>query len=430
MFFLIGVLPIILFILIFVGSGIFFAINNVEMAFYKIAPTVAILPSLILAWLTHSGDSNKKTADFVSGAGHSDIITMCFLFLLSGAFSAVTKDIGSVDNVVNLAVNAIPSANFLLIIIFLTSAFIATAIGTSMGTIAALTPIAVGLVEKQNLPLSLTVGTIVSGAMFGDNLSFISDTTIASVSSQGADLFKKTKINIRVATIASLITIFLLFFSHSSAQINSHGSAPISVALILPYLALITMALLRINVFVVLTTSLLLSFIIGIFWSHQSLLGIAGSVTSGFLSMHEIIVLSLLIGGLSGLTKEKLQLMTNKLIESLPTTRGPVFAQLLIAKIVSIFDLLLANNTIAIILSGGIVKDLSLKYKIPAHYSAAWIDIFSCVWQGVIPYGAQILLASSIAKTSPLSIVFNVYYSWILGLVSICYIILNKKLKE
>lgn len=428
MSYVIHFLPIIYFVVLFVGSGIYFTVMGIPSAFYQISPITSILPAIGLAWMLHRGSTDKKMHDFLDGLRHRDIITMCIIFLLAGAFSQITQEIGSVDATVNCALSFIPS-QFLLIGLFCVTAFVAVSIGTSMGTIATIAPIGFALSQQIGIPAPLCMATVVGGAIFGDNLSIVSDTTIAAVMSQEADMKKKLLLNAQVASIASLITIAILAFkSNSSIQ-------PISVTtnynplLITPYLLLMGLALYGVNVFISLWTSISFAGIVGILLqANYGFLAFGQSITKGFSNMHEIMLLSLLIGGLSGLAgKEFTQHLTNIISAWIFKRKaGQKTAQLLIAGLVSIFDLLLANNTIAIIVSGEVAREIAKKHHIPRHYSAAWLDIFSCVFQGLIPYGAQILLASAIAHISPLSVVPHVYYCYILGAVSIVYIALNK----
>ncbi|MDX5596919.1 MAG: sodium:proton antiporter [Wolbachia endosymbiont of Andrena labialis] len=424
MFYLTNFLPILLFLFLFVGSGIYFTILGVSNAFYQLSPLVAIVPAIALGWVLYKGNTEEKMYAFLDGVRDRNIITMCIIFLLAGAFSEVTKAIGSADATVNLALSFIPT-QFLLIGLFFVAAFISTAIGTSMGTIATIAPIAVELTQAGISP-SLGVATVVGGAMFGDNLSIISDTTIASVMSQKADIKKKLKLNAKVALIASIVTIIILFYSSSSSAAISVKEY--SLLLVTPYIILILLANFGINVFTALVLSITFAGIIGFINNNNyGLLFLSQNITKGFMSMHEIMLLSLMVGGLSGLVGKNSKEFADKLSSWVMIQRGgQKTAQLFIAKIVSIFDILLANNTIAIIFSGEIARDIAKKYEIPPHYSAAWLGIFSCVFQGLIPYGAQLLLASTIAGVSPLAVVPHVYYCYVLGIIAVLYIVLNK----
>lgn len=426
-------IPIVLFILCFVGSGIYFSILGTPNAFYQLSPVTAIIPAIALGWLLHKGTTQQRMHDFLDGVRHPDIITMCIIFLLAGAFSEVTKHIGSVDASVNLALSLIPS-KFLLIGIFLISAFISSAIGTSMGTIATIAPIAAGLSIQADFLPALGVATVVGGAMFGENLSIISDTTIAAVMSQEAGMKKKLKLNAKVACVASILTIAILMISADGRV--SIEAKEYSLLLVTPYIVLMLLAITGVNVFVALSISISFAGIIGLVTNHDyGVLIFSQDLNKGFAGMNEIMLLSLMVGGLSGLagglsglagknftreTAEKLSAWISK------RKAGDRLSQLVIAKLVSIFDILLANNTIAIIFTGEIAREIAKKHKIPPHYSAAWLDIFSCVFPGIIPYGAQILLASTIAGLSPLAVIPYVYYCYVLGGVAILHIIFIK----
>lgn len=425
MLFLIHFAPILLFVSLFAGSGLYFTLTGAPNAFYQLSPLVAIIPAIALGWALHRGKTSDKMHAFLDGVRHRDIITMCIIFLLAGAFSELTKAIGSVDATVNLALSLIPP-KFLLVSLFVTAGFISTAIGTSMGTIATLAPIAGGLSAQAGLSPTLAVATVVGGAMFGDNLSIISDTTIAAVMSQKADMKAKLKLNAKVALIASIITLTILFLAANENISVTHKSY--SLLLISPYIVLILLAGFGINVFITLAISLAFASIVGVISNYHDygLLFISKHIVKGFESMNEIMLLSLMVGGLSGLAQEGPKALTKKLSSWISMHSGSqISAQLCIAKVVSIFDVLLANNTIAIIFSGEIARNIAKKYRIPAHYSAAWLDIFSCVFQGLIPYGAQILLASTIVGVSPLAVVPHVYYCYILAVVAIAYIVVT-----
>jgi Na+/H+ antiporter NhaC len=419
-------LPVLLFITLYVGSGLYFAYLGVEHAFYQVSPTVAIIPALVMGWIMQKGSTQVRMNLFLDGIRHRDIITMCIVFILAGAFSVVTKSIGSVDATVTMTLSLVPE-HFLLVGVFIAAACIATAIGSSMGTIATLAPLAAGLAEQGAFPISLGVATVVGGAMFGDNLSMISDTTIAAVVSQGADFRKKLKLNACVAIIAATLTIGLLLFMHTTTTHIVHN--PYSFILIIPYFFLLLLATCGINVFVVLVSSLCVAGAIGMIYADYSLVHFCKDSATGFASMQEIMLLSLLVGGLSGLMNRGIALLSAKLSGKAHDARGIRGVQFIIAGLVSLFDLLLANNTIAIIFSGEVAKDLAQKYRLPPHYSAAWLDIFSCVFQGIIPYGAQVLLASSIANVSPLVIMGQVYYCYILGAVACAYIFFRKNVE-
>ncbi|MDR3550819.1 MAG: Na+/H+ antiporter NhaC family protein, partial [Candidatus Babeliales bacterium] len=335
---LVHFLPILLFVSIYVGSGIYFSALGMENAFYQLSPTVAIIPAIALGWLLYRGTTNERMRTFIDGVRHPDIITMCVIFLLAGAFTSVTGAIGSVDSTVNLALSLI-SPQFLLIGIFITAAFISIAIGSSMGTIATIAPIAASLAAQGVFSPIIGMATVVSGAMFGDNLSPISDTTIAAVMSQEADMKSKLRLNARVALVSSIITIAILFFAHDAQAII--GLRQYSLILVMPYLLLIGLALMGINVFIVLFFSIICAGFIGYAHHGYTLFALSADIIKGFMSMHEIMVLSLMVGGLSGLAGSGSKQLTVRLSEWISKVGGKQkTAQLVIAGIVGVFDLL------------------------------------------------------------------------------------------
>ncbi len=417
--------PIFVFVGTYVGSGIYFTWLGIEKAFYQVSPTVSILPALMLAWILYKGSHNDRMKAFIDGVRHSDIITMCILFFLAGAFGTVTSAIGSVDAVVGLAVSCIPS-QFLIIGIFIACAAISTAIGTSMGTIATCAPIAAALAHSGAFSMTLAMATVVGGSMFGDSLSMISDTTIAAVLSQGADMRKKFKINAIVAITAAVITIgILLFISHDGVMLEPQAA---SMFLMIPYIFLIALAFAGLNPFVVLVLALMCAWLIGYVHHGYSLIAFGKDIDAGCVSMHEIALLSLLVGGLSGLSAAALAALGRLLERCVGSAKSSKTGQYLIGALVSVCDMCMANNTVAIVFSGQIAKDIASRHKIPTHYTAAWLDIFSCVVQGLIPYGAQVLLASSIGEISPLSVVPEIYYCYVLFGVTVFYIGTQKRL--
>lgn len=414
-------LPMITFVSIYVGTGLYCSLSGVDNAFYQLSPLAAILPAIVLGWLLHRGNTEHRLHALLEGIRHRDIITMCLIFLLAGAFGAVTQAIGSVEATVQLALSLI-APQFLLMGLFITAAFISVAMGTSMGTIAAIAPVAYGLSTHGAFPAALGAATVVGGAMFGDNLSIISDTTIAAVMTQRADLQAKLRLNALIATIAALITLgCLLLHCDSSVPILVQ---PYSLLRVAPYALLIILALCGVNVLITLVMGIMAAGLLGMVDGGYGWLHYSRDIVSGFTSMQEMMLLSMLVGGLSGLVGEGTQKLSEQLSCWLAHCKaGQKLAQLLIAAIVSLFDLLLANNTIAIICSGDLAREIAKKYHIPPHYSATWLDIFSCVVQGLIPYSAQILLASSLAGVSPLKVIGQVYYCYALGAIALITIL-------
>lgn len=428
----IALLPIAFFLFIFIGSGVYLTLTGVEYAFYKVSASVAILPALILAILFGRHSLNDNIHVFLEGVREKNIITMCMIYLLAGAYTEVLKGMGGVEATVHFALQFIPQ-DATLPGVFIIGAFVSTAMGTSMGTIAALAPIAVGIAQALGIDPSLMAGAVISGAMFGDNLSMISDTTIAATQIHPCSLKDKFKINFKIALAPLILT--LLFFTLSATgqgqEIQENTNAP-ALIFCFPYLFVLILALLGMNVFIVLSLGLLIGSIIGLaFAPTYTFLELAKNIFEGYTSMNEILILSLLIGGLSELAKDQggirfLVQSTDRIIQKwTKKAQSSRAAEGAIATIVSFCDLCTANNTVAIILAGEATHEISKRYDIPFARTASLVTIFSCVFQGILPYSAQVLLAGSIVGVSPLSIIPYVYYCYFLGLGAIIAIVLR-----
>ncbi len=419
-----AMLPLCIFVAVFFGGGLYHYIQGAEFAFYQIKAPVAALPAIIVAVLLAKGTIEERVLPFLRGVGDVNIATMCMVFLLAGAFSKVTGAIGGVDATVALGLQLLPGY-FLLPGLFLVSSFIATAMGTSMGTVAAIAPVAVGISQGADIGLTLCVGAVVGGAMFGDNLSMISDTTIAATRTQGCDMRDKLLFNIRIALPAAIITLMLLaFLGQGGETVAREVENPV---LVLPYLLVLILAVSGMNVMAVLMSGIVISMVLGMVTCDYTLGAAANDIYAGFESMVEIMILSMFIGGLSkmmteGGGKSWLTQTARQLL-----SRGGHLSQraceLGIGALVSICNLFTANNTVAILAAGDVAKDLSREAGVDPRRSASLLDIFSCVVQGVIPWGAQILLAGSISGLSPLALAGSVYYSWILAVVAVVAII-------
>lgn len=424
--------PIFLFLILFIGSGLYFSFQGTPFAFYQISATVAILPAIILAIGLGVGNFSTKLNHFIEGVRDNSIITMCMIYLLAGAFTEVLKSIGGVEATVNLTLSFLPMQTTLPGI-FLLSAFIATAMGTSMGTIAAMAPIALGIAQATDLSVPITMGTVVGGAMLGDNLSLISDTTIAAVQTQGGTLKEKFNLNSLIALPAMLITLsVLIIYGFNNPCQNCIQTPEFQWIVSAPYFFVLALAISGTNVFLVLTFGILSAGLIGLtFTADYTLIHFAKSIYQGYGSMQEILILSLLIGGLSNLTKMQgglsyLIKLAHRFIHKFSRKRPKPIAEMAIALIVSACDICTANNTIAIILAGETTHELAKKYNLDGARTATLVDLFSCVFQGILPYSAQILLAGSIAGLSPLEIIPHVYYCYFLGAAGIAAIIFQK----
>ncbi|MFA0427653.1 Na+/H+ antiporter NhaC family protein [Vibrio sp. 10N.222.51.C5] len=422
----VALIPLIVFLALFIGVGTYLSLQGVDFAFYQLPAPIAALPAVMLALLLSKDKLNRAIEQFLGGVGHKDIIAMCMIYLLAGAFAAVAKASGGVDATVNLGLSAIPTS-MILPGIFLISAFIATAMGTSMGTIAAVAPVALGIADSAGMSIPLTAGVVLSGAMFGDNLSIISDTTIAATRSQGCEMRDKFKENIRIALPAALIAIVIFAFNSTATQVPETG--PIEWLKVLPYITILILAVSGMNVFVVLTIGILLAGGVSLgSIENYGMTDYAQDIYAGFGNMQEIFLLSMLIGGLSELMRRQggLAFLTN-LVSGLIRAFGSSHSkqangrasELGIAGLVSMVNLCTANNTAAIIVSGSVARQLAEENDVSPRRSASLLDIFSCVIQGVLPYGAQVLLLGSVFNLSPLEIVSNSYYCFALAIVAV-----------
>ncbi len=415
-----ALIPLLVFLALFLGVGIYFQLTGVDMAFYQLASPVAILPAIILAILLSKQALDQRIQTFVEGVGESNIITMCMIYLLAGAFSTVAAATGGVDAMVALGLSIIP-ASFILPGIFLIAGVVSTAMGTSMGTLAALAPVALGLSQAAGISPALMAGVLVSGAMFGDNLSFISDTTIAATRTQGCSMKDKFRTNLRIAAPAALLTIIWLSF-YNTGDINIAIPAA-NLWLALPYFAIIVLAVMGLNVFVVLTLGIVLAALFGMVAVDYAWVAFSQDIYLGFSSMQEIFLLSLLIGGLSALIRQQggLAFLATKVegITRRLSRRKERAAALGIAGLTAVTNLAVANNTVTILISGEVSKRLAAEGGIAPRQSASYLDIFACVVQGVLPYGAQALMIGASFGISPLAVSMNTFYCFILGAVAV-----------
>ncbi len=414
--------PLLLFLALFFGAGLYFTLQGEDMGFYQLRAPVAILPALALAaWIAHCRGV-KPGETLLRGMGDPNIMTMCLIFMLAGAFAYVSQAIGAVDAVVSLGIGAVP-AGLLLPGLFVVAALISLAIGTSMGTVAAVVPIALGVADAAGLDRALVVGAVLGGAMFGDNLSVISDTTIAATRSQGAEMRDKFRENFRIALPAALATMLLLAFLGDPAPVTTDEAA--SPWLVLPYVLVLALALSGLDVLLVLGIGIALAGGFGLALSPgYSLVHFAGDIWTGFEGMTEILLLSLLIGGLGALMKAAggLEWLAQVIARFARGRQGRRTGEFSIAALSATADVFTANNTVAILVSGDVARDIAQRHGISPRRAASVLDIFACVPQGLLPYGAQILLAAGLASVSPLALSGTVFYCWILALVTIGFI--------
>lgn len=422
-----SLLPLLVFVGLFLGAGLYLQSQGVDYAFYQLPAPVAILPAIVIAFLINRGSINNSVETFIKGAGHNNIITMCLIYLLAGAFSAVASATGGVDAVVNAGLSLIPAA-FLLPGLFLISAVVSTAMGTSMGTIGAIGPIAYAVSLKTGIDPALMAGTIVSGAMFGDNLSIISDTTIAATRTQGCEMKDKFRENLKIALPAALLTVLLLVFLTPEPQ--AVEAKPFDWLLVLPYIFILVLAVGGLNVFVVLFSGIVFAAAMGFTGDYQAG-SFAKDVYKGFSDMQEIFLLSMFIGGLSEFIRingglDYLALKIQKLTAIIAKWHRKVADQLGIAALVLVSNLCIANNTVSIIVAGPVAKKLADDGNISAKRSASLLDIFACVMQGSLPYGAQALLLGATFKISPWDVSSSSFYCFILAFTAIAVICLRR----
>ena len=424
-----ALLPFIVFVLVYLATGIILNAMGVEMAFYQVAAPVCILPAIILAFIMFKGSIDDKFNDFVRGCGDENIIIMCLIYILAGAFATVSKASGGVDSVVNFALSLIP-VQFITAGIFLISCFISISTGTSVGTISAVGPIAVGVATKGNLPLTLVLGALVGGAMFGDNLSVISDTTIAATRTQNVGMKDKFRANIKIAIPAAIITFIILLVVGKPEGEVVLNDLTYKFILIIPYLFVLISALAGMNVFLVLTSGIILSGIIGIFTGGLTMMTFAQKIFDGFSGMFEIFLLSLLTGGLSYMVSSNggIEWLVQKIRSFAKDVKS---AEISIALLTLVTDAATANNTVAIIIDGPVAKEISKDFKVDPRRSASFLDTFSCVMQGIIPYGAQILIAAGLTKelgalaVSPVQIIPFLWYQALLAVFAILSIFMR-----
>lgn len=415
-----ALLPIVVFLLLFVGSGILTG------DFYTIPAVVGFLIALAVALCQNRTRSfQEKLTTACKGAGDETILTMVLIFILAGAFSGVVKAAGGVESTVNFGLSVIPP-NLAVVGIFIVACFISLSMGTSMGTIASLAPIAAGVADKTGLPVALCIGAVVCGAMFGDNLSMISDTTIAAVKTQGCKMNDKFKQNFLIVLPAAVITALILAWRTSSVSYQITGDLHYNFLQIVPYLVVLIGALIGFNVFAVLTAGIVTSSVVGISLGSFTFGELFGKIGEGIESMYEIAVISLLVSGVVALVKHNggIQYMINLIKRHVKTRKG---AELGMAGISAVVDVCTANNTVAIVMAGGIVKEIGDEFKVPPKRAASILDIFTSMVQGLIPYGAQLLTAASLVNITPFDIIPNLYYPILMGVSALLWILLAKR---
>lgn len=411
-----GISPVIIFLLLYV------VVSVVIGDFYRMPFSVALLCASVWAIATYKGRLTERIEVFSRAAGHANIIYMIWIFILAGAFAAIAKEIGAVNATVGLILRLLP-AGLIVPGIFVASCFISLAVGTSVGTVVALTPLATEIAGASGGSTAFMVAVVLGGAFFGDNLSFISDTTIAATRTQGCEMADKFRANVWLAVPAALVTLAFYMIETPEFAVPDSGAPAQSVWLVLPYMIVIVTAIVRMNVNIVLSLGIVASLVIGIAQGHH-MLDLCGFMGSGIDGMGGLIVITLMSAGMLGVVKASggitwlLQVLTARV----KGTRG---AQFCIALLVSLVNLCTANNTVAIIIVGSMSKEIARRYGVSASKTASLLDTCSCIIQCLIPYGAQTLLACSLSGLSPAEPFAYLYYPWALAVMVIASIFLK-----
>ena len=414
---LIALSPLAVFIILYLVTSI------IARDFYKVPITVAFMAASMYAVLVSGGLPLRKRIDIFSrGAGTDQMMLMIWIFILAGAFANTAKSMGAIDATVDLALKLLPG-NMLLAGLFLAACFISLSVGTSVGTIVALTPIAAGVALETNSSVPLMTAVVVGGSFFGDNLSFISDTTIVATSTQGCRLSDKFRVNSFIVVPAA--AVILVVYVVMGQGITSPQTVPdINLLKVVPYLVVLLTAIMGMNVMAVLTVGILLTGAIGMANGNYDLFGWFNAMGQGIIGMGELIIITMMAGGLLEMIRYNggIDYIIQLLTRHVNSKRG---AELSIAGLVSLVGLCTANNTVAIITVGGIAKQIADRFGVDNRKAASILDTFSCAVQGLIPYGAQILMAAGLASLNPVSIIPYLYYPMAISVAALLAILLR-----
>lgn len=403
--------------------GLYLVSSVIANDFYKIPISAAFLIASIYAIIITRGKSlEERVSIFSEGAGNKNVLLMIWIFVLAGAFAATAKQIGAIDATVNLALKILPG-RLLYAGLFLASCFISMSIGTSVGTIVALVPVAAGIAQEIEVGTAFVTAIIVGGSFFGDNLSFISDTTIAATRTQECSMRDKFKVNMRIVGPAALVVTMLYIFLGRSVDVVPAAGA-VDLILLLPYLLVIILAISGVEVSAVLTIGIVVNALIGFIQSSLTWSGWLEGIGSGISGMGDLIIVTMLAGGMLEIirTNGGLDFIVSGMTKRIRGKRG---AELSIAGLVSLANICTANNTIAIITTGRIAQDITRRFGLDPRKTASILDTFSCLIQGFIPYGAQLLMAAGLAGISSISITAHLYYPFIMGTFALAAIILR-----
>ncbi len=415
-----ALLPILVFLLIFLGSG--FLTGD----FYSMPAIVAFLIALFTAFVQNRSLSFADKIKLAArGVGEENIITMCLIFLAAGAFSGAVKAAGGVDSTVNLGLSILPS-NVAVAGLFVIACFISISMGTSVGTITALAPIAVGISEKTGFSMAVCAGAVVGGAMFGDNLSMISDTTIAAVKTQGCEMKDKFRENFLIVLPAAILTVILFLVLARNADYRLEYELTYNIFKVLPYLVVLIGALAGVNVFLVLLAGTVLSLIVGVATGAFTVAEMFTHVGAGITGMYDITVISIIVACIVALVKEYggIEFVLSFIKKRISDERG---GELGIAALSLLVDMCTANNTVAIVMAGPIAREISDEFGVTPRRSASLLDMFSSMGQGLIPYGAQLLAAASLTGLTPFEIIPYCFYPILMGLSGLVFIFMKKR---
>lgn len=413
-----ALIPLLLFVLLFLGVGI------ISGDFTTMPLNVAITITVIVALLMNRKETfAKKVEVFTKGAGHSNIILMMLIFILAGAFSTTAEKMGGVSSTVNLGLSLIPQ-NLIIVGLFIICMFVSISMGTSVGTVAAIAPVGFGFAQATDVPAALAMATVVGGAMFGDNLSMISDTTIAAVRTQKTQMSDKFKVNFKIVLPGAIITIIILFFLTNGISIDHTKNYDYNLIKVIPYLLVLILALVCINVIIVLIGGTVLAGIIGLIDGSFGWNGLLNAISKGIIGMEDIAMIALLIGGLVGIIQHNggIDWLLNFVRSKVKSKRG---AELGIASLVSAADISTANNTISIIMAGPLAKNIADEYDVDPRKSASILDIFGGCFQGLLPYSPQVISAAGVAGISPFLMLQYSIYPILLGVCGLVAIILR-----
>jgi Na+/H+ antiporter NhaC len=414
---LLALSPLAVFVILYLVTSI------IARDFYKVPITVAFMAASMYAVVTSGNIPLRERIDIYSrGAAKGQMMLMIWIFILAGAFAHTAKVMGAIDATVNLALTLLPG-NMLLAGLFLAACFISVSVGTSVGTIVALTPIAAGVAQQTGTSIPLMTAVVVGGSFFGDNLSFISDTTIAATSTQGCKLSDKFRVNSFIVVPAAVLILGIYLFMGQGIT-SPHSVGDVSFVKVVPYLVVLLTAVLGMNVMAVLSMGIILTGIIGILDGSFDIFGWFSAMGNGIVGMGELIIITMMAGGLLEIIKHNggIDFIIDRLTRHVSTKRG---AEMTVAGLVSFVDLCTANNTVAIITVGGIAKQIADRFGVDNRKCASILDTFSCTVQGLIPYGAQMLMAAGLAQLNPISILPYLYYPFAIGIAAILSILLR-----